>query len=163
MDSHFKRVAQIKEQLEAVKENVVGEIVMTTLNGLPRSRDSFFQGICARRMLLSFRRLWGEWTQEEARLITREEKMGETEDQALTAHTRKNYKKKENHHHNNKKDKKQNKFKKYPSNIWCYNCDENGHFARDCPNKKKRHHAHNTEYDEPTNKIFRRENGDSNE
>ena len=36
MQSYFTRVSQIKEQLEAVKENVEeGEIVMTTLNGLP--------------------------------------------------------------------------------------------------------------------------------
>ena len=51
MQSYFTRVAQIKEQLEA------GEIVMTTLNGLPRSWDSFIQGICAKRKLISFSRL----------------------------------------------------------------------------------------------------------
>ena len=44
IQSYFTRVAQIKEQLEAVEENVEeGEIVMTTLNGLPRSWDSFIQ------------------------------------------------------------------------------------------------------------------------
>ena len=75
MQSYFTRVGQIKEQLEAVEENVVeGEIVMTTLNGLPKSWDSFIQGICARRRLISFSRLWEECTQEEARLITRKRK-----------------------------------------------------------------------------------------
>ena len=56
--------------------------------------------------------------------------MGETEDQALTAHTRRNYRKKENHHHNRRKNnhhKRQNKFRKFSSNIRCYTCDENGH------------------------------------
>ena len=49
------RVSQIKEQLEVVEENVEeGEISMTTLNGLPRSWDSFIQGICARRKMISF-------------------------------------------------------------------------------------------------------------
>ena len=53
--SYFTRVSQIKEQLEAIEENVEeGEIVMTTLNGLPRSWDSFIQGICAIRKLISF-------------------------------------------------------------------------------------------------------------
>ena len=72
---------------------------------------------------MSFTRLCEECTQEEARLITREEKMGATEDQALTIHTRKNYKKKEkkeknkNHHHNKKKDKKQKKIKIDPFNV----------------------------------------------
>ena len=50
MQSYFTRVSQIKEQLEVVEENVEEEeIVMTTFNGLPRSWDSFIQGICARR------------------------------------------------------------------------------------------------------------------
>ena len=43
--------------------------------------------------------------------------MGAIEDQALTGHTRNNYKKKENHHHNKKKDKKQKNMKRDPSNV----------------------------------------------
>ena len=78
---------------------------MTTLNGLLRSWDSFIQGICARRKMISFGRLQEECAQEESRLVTREEKMGETKDQTLIVHTKKNFKKKENFHHNNKKDK----------------------------------------------------------
>ena len=54
-------------------ENV--EIVMTTLNGLPRSWDSFIQAICARKNLVKFNRLWEECSQEEARIAAREEKM----------------------------------------------------------------------------------------
>ena len=39
---YFTRVSRIKEQLEAVDEEVENvEIVMTTLNGLPRAWDSF--------------------------------------------------------------------------------------------------------------------------
>ena len=52
--------------------------------------------------------------------MTREEKMGATEDQYIIVHTRKNYKKKEkkeNFCHDKKKDKKQNKTKRYPSNV----------------------------------------------
>ena len=42
MQSHFTMVSQVKEQLEAVEEKVEeGEIVMITLNGLPRSWNSF--------------------------------------------------------------------------------------------------------------------------
>ena len=50
MQSYFKMGSQIKEQLEVVKENVEEvQIVMTTLNGLPRSWDSFIQGIWPER------------------------------------------------------------------------------------------------------------------
>ena len=51
--------------------------------------------------------------------MTREEKMGEIEDQDLIVHTRKKFKKekKENFHHNKKKDKKQKNTKRDPSNV----------------------------------------------
>ena len=69
MQPYFTRVSQIKEQIEAVDEEVENaEIVMTTLNGLPRSWDSFIQGICARRKLVNFSRLWEEYSQEEGRI-----------------------------------------------------------------------------------------------
>ena len=44
------RVSQIKEQIEAVKEEVKNaEVVIAILNGLPGSWDSFIRGMCARR------------------------------------------------------------------------------------------------------------------
>ena len=62
---------------------------MTTLNGLPRSWESFIQGICSRRKLTKFSRLWEKCTKEETRLISREENMGEDDNQALTTHAKK--------------------------------------------------------------------------
>ena len=48
--SYFTRVSQIKEQPEAVEEEVENEkVVITTLNDLPQSWDSFTQGMCAKR------------------------------------------------------------------------------------------------------------------
>ena len=48
--SYFTRVSQIKEQLVVVKEEVKNVVVViSTLNGLPGSWDSFIQGMCARR------------------------------------------------------------------------------------------------------------------
>ena len=50
IQSYFTRVSHIKEQLEAVDEEVENtEIVMTTLNGLPRTWESFIQGIYVER------------------------------------------------------------------------------------------------------------------
>ena len=71
------------------------EIVTTTLNGLPRSWDSFIQGICARRKLVTFSRLWEECSQEEAQIVSHEEKMG-IEYQALIVHSKKS---KRDYHH----------------------------------------------------------------
>jgi hypothetical protein len=95
IQSYFTRVSQIKEHLEAI-ENTVEEVelVMTTLNGLPRSWESFIQGICSRRKLTRFSKLWEDCTQEEARLEAREEELGDDENQALVAHARKGKSKK---------------------------------------------------------------------
>ena len=49
---------------------------MTTLNGLPRAWDSLIQGIYSRKKLIKFRRLWEEFSQEEARIVSQEENMG---------------------------------------------------------------------------------------
>ena len=50
IQSYFTRFSQIKEQLEAVDEDVENaEIVMTTLSGLRGEWYSFIQGISTRR------------------------------------------------------------------------------------------------------------------
>ena len=60
MQSYFKRVSQIKEQLEAIYDMVEEtEVVMTTLNGLPRDWESFIRVIYARRKLTKFSKLAG--------------------------------------------------------------------------------------------------------
>ena len=103
-------------------ENV--EIVMTTLNGPPRTWDSFIQGICARRYLVTFNILWEECSQEEARIVAQEENMG-NEDQALTVHSKKigqdyhHPKAKHSHRKNNPKI-----YSKDLSKIKFYTCDE---------------------------------------
>ena len=75
-------MSQIKEQLEVVEEVENAEVVITTLNGLPGSWDSFIRRMCARS------RIWEEHTQEEAQLIIRENNMGATEDAAITIQRR---------------------------------------------------------------------------
>ena len=72
--------------------------------------DSFIQGICARKKLVKFRRLWEECSQEEARIVAQEDKMG-SEDQALTVHSKKGRRKPHHfkgknpdHRDNNRKD-----------------------------------------------------------
>ena len=61
IQDYFTRVSQIKEQLEAIGDNVEeAEIVMTTLNGIPRTWESFIQGICSEKKLTQFSRLLEE-------------------------------------------------------------------------------------------------------
>lgn len=67
--SYITRVSQINGQIEATGDKVEStELVMTTLNGLPRSWDPFIKGLCSRKKLPKFSRVWEECAQEEARL-----------------------------------------------------------------------------------------------
>ena len=59
------------------------ELVTTTLNGFPPSWDAFVQGICTRRKLPKFDKLWIDCTQEEARLISNAQNTNDEENQAL--------------------------------------------------------------------------------
>ena len=141
---------------------------MTTLNGLPRTWDSFIQGIRARNKLVKFSRLWEECYQEEARIEAQEEKMG-SEDQSLIVQSKKSrsshHRSKYSHHRNKSRNPRDR------SKYIFYTCDEKGHFARDCPKRKsishkkkgskKRHHAHAAEDDEPSRKRSRYESEDS--
>ena len=134
-----------------------------------QSLDSFIQGICARKKLIKFSRLWEGCSQEEAWTAAREEKM-RSEDQALTVHSKKD--RRENHHHQSKHSHQKNiVVKRDSSRLRCYTCDERWHFARNCPmnksgskkkhNSKRRHHAHTVEDDDPPRKRVKQESEDS--
>ena len=59
IQSYFTRVSQIKEQIEAIGDSIEeAELVMTTMNGLPRFSDPFIRGICSKSKLAKFSRLW---------------------------------------------------------------------------------------------------------
>jgi hypothetical protein len=61
IQEYFSRISQFKEQLEAIRDAIdEDELIMTTLNGLPRPWDTFIQTICARKEKLKFDSLWEE-------------------------------------------------------------------------------------------------------
>ena len=97
------------------------EIVMATLNGLPKSWDSFIQGICDKKKLVKFSILWEEFSQEESQIAAREDKMG-SEDQALTVHSNKGIR--NSHHFKGKKFHHKYNIRKDLSRLRCYTCDE---------------------------------------
>ena len=99
MQSYFSRVAQIRDQLEAIGDTVEEEeIVMITLNDLPIDWEDFIQGICSRRKLTEFRKLWEECVQEEETILAIEVKLNDNEDQSLIAHAKGKYKRKSHDH-----------------------------------------------------------------
>ena len=120
-----------------------------------------FQGICAKKKLVKFNRLWKKCSQEEDQILSQEEKMG-SEDQALTVHSKKN--RRSNYHSKGKISHS----RKYLNTIRCYTCDEKGHISKFYPkkrnlrkNNKRRNHAHAADNDEPSTKRFRQESDGS--
>jgi hypothetical protein len=65
------------------------ELVLTTLNNLPKMWDPFIQSISGRESLPTFYHLWKDCTQEELRLRNRGVEYSSTENHALALHTKK--------------------------------------------------------------------------
>ena len=115
--------------------------------------------------------MWEECTQEESQLVSREEKMGEDDDQALTTHANKGRKKREDRPHIRPKIfKNNNRSQRDYTNIRCFACDEKGNFAKDYPKNKgstmtnnKMHHAHIVEEDEPERKRTKEDSSSDEE
>jgi hypothetical protein len=73
--NYFMRISQIKDKLAAIGYLIeYDKLMTTTLNGFPSPWDPFVQGICARRKLPKFNKLWADCTQEESRLISKSHK-----------------------------------------------------------------------------------------
>ena len=88
IQDYFSRVSQIKEQLEAIGDNLdEDEMVMTALNGLTRPWESFIQMMCARKESMKFDIVWEDCIQEETRVANREALLKE-DDQSLATHTK---------------------------------------------------------------------------
>jgi hypothetical protein len=72
------------------------ELVLTTLQNLPKSWEPFLQSISGREALPTFDRLWTDCTQEELRLRNRGVEDSSEENHALALHTKKGGKFKRN-------------------------------------------------------------------
>jgi hypothetical protein len=68
----FMKISEIKKQLETIGEIISDrELVLTTLNNIPKHWEPFLQSITRRESLPTFDRLWTDFTQEKLRLINR--------------------------------------------------------------------------------------------
>jgi hypothetical protein len=78
-------VSQIRDHLEAIGDVISDKyLVTTTLNGFPTFWIPFVQGVCARRRLLKFDKIWEDWTHEESRLVDQQNILIVDEEEALT-------------------------------------------------------------------------------
>ena len=145
----FTRISQIKDQLATIGDPVeYVELVTTTLIGFPPSWDPFVQGICARRKLPMFDKLWEDCSQEDSRFMSKKQKVDE-ENQALATHVKKRKEREEGSPRKSKKPRR----KRDMSKVQCFNYRRMGHYAAQCPHKhekekKKKHHAHAADVEE---------------
>ena len=86
----FMKISEIKEQLEAIGEIMSDrELVLSTLNNLPKHWEPFLQSISGRESLPTFDRLWTDCTQEKLRIRNRGVEDSPQENHALALHTKK--------------------------------------------------------------------------
>jgi hypothetical protein len=137
----FMKLSEIKEQLETIGEIMSDrELVLTTLQNLPKSWEPFIQSISGREALPTFDRLWTDCTQEELRLRNRGVEDSSEENHALALHTKKGGKFKRNFRQTFKGEKSSSNpgyQRRDVSEIQCFRCDSYGHYARNCPTRKK--------------------------
>jgi hypothetical protein len=86
----FMKISEIKKQLVTIGEIMSDrELVLTTLNNLPKKWEPFLQSISGRESLPTFDRLWIDCIQEELRLRNRGVEDSSEENHALALHTKK--------------------------------------------------------------------------
>jgi hypothetical protein len=144
----FMKISEIRDQLGAIVETITNrELVMTTLNDIPRHWEPFLQSISGREYLPEFDHLWTNCTQEKTRLIARGVQDSHHDgNQALASHAKRGIRNRRSFNKAFKDNKTSvalgHKHRKDNSNIQCFICDKYGHIARNCPTKKKgRQHA----------------------
>jgi hypothetical protein len=133
------KISEIKDQLGAIGEDMFDrELVLSTLNNLPKHWEPFLQSISGREELPTFDRLWTDYTQEELRLRNR----GVEETPLMTTMLlhfiqRKEEDSKETPDKHSKMRRLHYNQRRDISEIQCFRCDKYGQYARNCSSKKK--------------------------
>jgi hypothetical protein len=138
----FMKISEIKEKIGAIGEIMSDrELVLSTLNNLPKHWEPFLQSISGREKLPTFDRLWTNYTQEEVRLINRVVEDSHDDNHALALHTKKGgiFKRKFRQTFRDEKSPSSSGHnrRRYVSEIQCFRCDKYRHYARNCPTRKK--------------------------
>jgi hypothetical protein len=140
----FMKMSEVRDWLAAIGEIISDrELVLTTLNDLPRHWEPFLQSISGRAELPTFDRLWTDCTQEEIRLIARGVEDSPHDDNHAFAFKgeKKGGRNKRNSNQAFKGEKTSSTsgydHRKDKSKIQCFRCDQYGHFARNCPTRKR--------------------------
>jgi hypothetical protein len=139
----FMNISEIIDKLGSIGEIISDrELVLTTLNALPRHWEPFLQSICGREQLLTFDRLCKDCTHEEIRLIARGvEDSPHDDNHALSFYRKKGGRNRRNFTQAFKDEKTSSTSgydpRKDISKIQCFRCDKYGHYARNFPTKRE--------------------------
>ena len=155
--SYFMRITEFRDKLKSSGDNLEEkDLVMTTLNGLPPSWESFIQTISGQTKLPKFDKLWAECIQKETRIAARQRLHGTQprENQAFISHAKKGKAKgrkfhKYKHQARRSSSSPDQRGKKDLSHIQCYKCKKYGHYASKCfSSNKRKHEASTTDVEE---------------
>jgi hypothetical protein len=125
----FMKMSEIRDRLGAIGEIISDrELVLTTLNNLPKHWEPFLESISEREKLPTFDRLWTDCTQEEIRLRARGvEDSPHYDNHGLALHIKKGGRFKRNFRQTFKDEKTSSSSgydqRKNMSKIQCFRCD----------------------------------------
>jgi hypothetical protein len=64
---YLMKIMQVHDQLEAIGDKIEDtKLLNVEINGIPKSWETFFKGVCAREHILDWQRLWDDCIQEKA-------------------------------------------------------------------------------------------------
>jgi hypothetical protein len=116
-------LAQVKDELVVVGEVILdSNLVRIALRGFTKDWEFFVKCIMGREKIPDWRRLWDDFTQEEIRVNGEKGREGDTKDNFSLISKGKG------------KSKKGSGI--YISKVFCFECNEYGHYAAQCPNRK---------------------------
>jgi putative lipoic acid-binding regulatory protein len=114
--SHFVRISQLRDQLQAIEEIISEkELVNIVLNGLPKTWAAFVASMNTRKEYPTFEELWTCCAQEESRISAKEKPQKKYDDQAFTARFK-------NFRNKRKFGSRKPNQEKDISEVQCFNC-----------------------------------------
>jgi hypothetical protein len=76
----------VRDELVSIGEKIEdADLVNMALNGIPKSREPLFKGVCARESIPDWQRIWDDCIQEETREESKGNKQGRSEENLVLA------------------------------------------------------------------------------
>jgi hypothetical protein len=131
ISAFFSKISQTRDQIATIGVAVDDDdLVQTSLDGLPRSWETFLSSVNGREVQPNIERLWHDCLEEEGRL-KRKNEPSMVKDHALSVKAKKWKRFPQNKEKFKKSQDRHSHSHSHLSKVRCFNCKRLGHYAKD--------------------------------